>query len=238
MKINRNVYLYGNPLPWVSNVKHLGNTLQNDNSMKIDVSIKRGAFIGKVNSLLQEFHNIVPDLLMKLVNSFATSLTGSSVWDLTSKECEQLYRSWNVTVRNVFKLNRTTHRNLIETLSDSIHLKTALFSRLVNFYRSLRNSSKFCIRYLARICGNNKNNKMGKVLDFLCDLCSITEPLDITPKMVKEKLFYSELQDDEQWKGPLGKELMNARNQKRSAVEIPGFSYDELNYMLDFICTK
>ena len=120
LKISRNIFLYGNPLPWVSHVKHLGNTLQNDNSMRIDVAIKRGASIGKVNSLLQEFHNIVPDLLIKLVNSFATSLTGSSVWDLTSKECEQLYRSWNVTVRNVFKLNRTTHRNLIEPFSDTI----------------------------------------------------------------------------------------------------------------------
>ena len=41
------------PLPWVSQVKHLGNVLQNDNSMKVDCSQKRGWFIGKVNSLLQ-----------------------------------------------------------------------------------------------------------------------------------------------------------------------------------------
>ena len=50
------IQLGGVPLPWVGQVKHLGNTLQSDNSMKVDMSIKRGKFIGKVNSLLQEFH--------------------------------------------------------------------------------------------------------------------------------------------------------------------------------------
>ena len=45
-----------NCLPWVTQVKHLGHTLQADNSMKIDMNQKRGTFIGKVNSLMQEFH--------------------------------------------------------------------------------------------------------------------------------------------------------------------------------------
>ena len=50
------ILLNGDPLPWVQQVKHLGNILQCDNSMKIDCAMKRGRFIGKVNSLLQEFH--------------------------------------------------------------------------------------------------------------------------------------------------------------------------------------
>ena len=36
------------PLPWVSQVKHLGNMLQLDNSMRVDLSQKRGQFIGKI----------------------------------------------------------------------------------------------------------------------------------------------------------------------------------------------
>ena len=43
-------------LPWVSRVKHLGHTLQIENTMNIDISMKRGSFIGKVNSIFQEFH--------------------------------------------------------------------------------------------------------------------------------------------------------------------------------------
>ena len=45
-------HLDGNPLPWVTEVKHLGNTLESDNSMKMDCAVKRGVFIGKVNYIL------------------------------------------------------------------------------------------------------------------------------------------------------------------------------------------
>ena len=66
------VKLNGDPLPWVSQVKHLGNTLQNDNSMSLDVLQKRGKYIGKVNSLLQEFHFSEPSIVTKLINTYAT----------------------------------------------------------------------------------------------------------------------------------------------------------------------
>jgi hypothetical protein len=50
------ISLNGDPLPWVESVKHLGNTLECDNSMRKDIRMKKGQFIGKVNSLAQEFH--------------------------------------------------------------------------------------------------------------------------------------------------------------------------------------
>ena len=66
------ILLNGDPLPWVHQVKHLGNMMQCDNSMKIDCSMKRGRFIGKVNSLLQEFHFAEPDVKMNIMSTFAT----------------------------------------------------------------------------------------------------------------------------------------------------------------------
>ena len=71
--------LLGCPLPWVDKVKHLGNTLQNDNSMSLDILQKRGKCIGKVNSLLQEFHFVNPDVLSRLVVIYATSFYGSGL---------------------------------------------------------------------------------------------------------------------------------------------------------------
>ena len=55
------ILLNNDPLPWVSQVKHLGNVFQNDNSMKVDCTLKRGKFIGKVNSLFQEIHFVKSD---------------------------------------------------------------------------------------------------------------------------------------------------------------------------------
>ena len=112
------IILNEDPLPWVSEVKHLGNILQSDNSMKRDVAVKRGKFIGKVNSLLQEFHFADPAVLVKLLKVYCTSLYGSSLWDIYSSYVDRLYKSWNVSIRYIFNVPYTTHRYLIEPTSD------------------------------------------------------------------------------------------------------------------------
>ena len=39
------------PLPYVTEIKHLGNTLQSNGSMSKDVSCKRAKFISKIHSI-------------------------------------------------------------------------------------------------------------------------------------------------------------------------------------------
>ena len=47
------VKLNGDDLPWVDEVKHLGNLLECNNSMKRDIAIKRGKFIDELSALAQ-----------------------------------------------------------------------------------------------------------------------------------------------------------------------------------------
>ena len=117
----KNILLNGDQLPWVTQVKHLGHMLQTDNSMKIDIAQKRGAFIGKINSLMQEFHNVSSEIFLKLMNTYATSLYGSNTWDIFSPDCERLYNSYNVAIRIVLDVDRCTHRYMIEPLSGNLH---------------------------------------------------------------------------------------------------------------------
>ena len=113
----KKISLDGDNLSWVSEVKHVGHVLQADNSMKVEIAQKRGAFIGKVNSLLQEFPNVSPSVFIKLMHFYAAAVYCSSLWDLFSTECEQLYESYNVTIRNVINVFCCTHRYFIEPLS-------------------------------------------------------------------------------------------------------------------------
>ena len=54
------------PLPFVNDLKHLGNVLQSDNSMTIDCNKKRAILISKIHSLNQEFYFNNPDVILKL----------------------------------------------------------------------------------------------------------------------------------------------------------------------------
>ena len=107
------ILLNKDPLPWVETVKHLGNKLESDNSMRQDLAMKKGKFIGKVNSLSQEFHFASPDVFLKIINTYCTSFHGYGLWDLFANASECLYSAWNVCMRLTFKLTWTTHRYLI-----------------------------------------------------------------------------------------------------------------------------
>ena len=80
------ITLDGKNLPWAKKISHLGCTLETDYSMKADLAQKRCQFIGKTNSLLQEFHFIGKESLLKLIDTYATSFYRSSLWNLLSSE--------------------------------------------------------------------------------------------------------------------------------------------------------
>ena len=130
-----------------------------------------GVFLGGiVNSLLQEFHYVKPSILTRLVLTYATSFYGSGLWNLFSKECEKLYTSWNVTIRQIFNISRRTHRYLIEPVSLCQHLKTSLAARFVTFVHSLINSNKFSVRFLARLCQADKRTVLSRAGGKISDL--------------------------------------------------------------------
>ena len=166
--------------------------------MSVDIQQKRGKYIGKVNSLFQEFHFVNQEVMTKLVNLYATSFYGSGTWDIFANDCEKLYKSWNVTIRQVFKLDRCTHRYLIEHISGCLHPKVMLASRYVTFVKSLSSCNKFSVRYL---CGLNKNDNrtvLGRTLGRIRLECDVDDSIELNAKNVKEKMRYYKVPVTEQ----------------------------------------
>ena len=58
-----------------------------------DVAVKRGKFIGKVNSLLQELHFVQPEVFMKLLNVYFSSFYGNNLWNLNPDEVDRIFKS-------------------------------------------------------------------------------------------------------------------------------------------------
>ena len=62
---------------WVTEVRHLGNTLEANNSLRKNCAIKRVKFIAKVNYLQQDFHFVSLDLI-----EYCESLCYKFLWQL------------------------------------------------------------------------------------------------------------------------------------------------------------
>ena len=229
------ILLDGVPLPWVAQVKHLGNMLQLDNSMKIDMSQKRGKFIGKIISLFQEFNYVEPDVFVKIMNIYSASFYGSALWDIFSHDCDRLYKSWNVTIRQAYNVDRCTHRYLIEPISNSLHPMAMLASRYVSFHKSLVSSSKLSVRVMARLFETDQRTVLGRTLDKLSNMMNLPDINLLSPCEIKRKLRYFEIPDEEKWRIESVAELLKLRNQ---SLSLPGFSKDEINIMLFNTCTS
>ena len=229
------IILDGKALPWVPKISHLGCTLESDNSMKSDITQKRGQFIAKSNSLLQEFSSVSPDTMFKLIDTYASSCYGSPLWNLRSKEADKLFNSWSVLVRNVLNLDRKTHRFLVEPLSGHLHLRTMLMARLVSFYKGLINSPKFTIRFLAKLAEKDHRTVLGNTLEYLVDQCKLSGVHDLSSHIVKKRLKFHEIPQESDWQGSIAQEVLQTRH---GEFIMDGFTQDEIELMLRSACTS
>ena len=152
----------GNNLPWRDHLKLLGNTVESDNSVKIDIDMKRAKFIGKLHSLSQEFGFCSPDIQMKMINIYATSFYGANQYRIYTNQCDKFYTAYNMCVRNIFKVPYQTHRYLIESISDCVHPKVMICSRFVKCVNTWINCNKPAIVMLENIDKNYNSKVCGK----------------------------------------------------------------------------
>jgi len=226
------IILNGMPLPYVNEVKHLGNILQSDNSMSKDSSMKRACFISKVHSLNQELYFADPFFVMKMYNIYSCSFHGSNLWDLFGRDVNRLYSSWNMAVKVLFDLPRETHRYFIEPISENMHLKSLLCSRYVSFYTSLQKSMKLSIRFLANISVNNVQTVLGNNMFNIAHECNV-DICDLSSNIVKKNMHFSRITEDSLWKVDFIKELMDL---KAENLFIPGFDNTDIQDIFRFIC--
>ena len=194
--------------------------------------VKRGNLIGKVNSRLQELHFVSPDVMMNLVHIYATAFYGSSLWELYSPEVTRIFSTWNVTVRNIFGLLRTTHRYFIEGVTGSPHPKTMIYSRFVKFLEGVSSSTNVYVRQLGNLVRNDRQTRVGRTVTRLAADCK-TERSSLTYNIVKN-IQYMTPSEDNMWRLPLLEELLSIRCDEK---EVVGFDAKAIDAIIDDICT-
>ena len=132
-----------------------------------------------------------------------------------------------------FKLDRTCHRNLIESISGCLHPKVLMSSRFVKFHDNNQKCNKSLIRSLSTLNKDDLNTVYGKNLYKIAQSCNTTIE-NLSPQLVKTDMKYFELPENESWRLPLIFDLLEAR---RNLTEITGFNVQEVEDLLKHVCT-
>ena len=162
---------------------------------------------------------------MKLVNIYCSNFYGSNLRDLYSNGVDRVFRSWNVTVRNVFSIPFTTHRYLIEPLSACMHPKTMLTSRYVKFLGSLMSSTKNSVRFLVNLVKDDNRTLTGRTLSRICDDTNLQRS-SLSAGLVRKNVVYFPVPAGQEWRSNIILELLNVR---KSTLWIGNLESDELD---------
>ena len=222
-------------LPWVESTKHLGNKILNRaRGMGQDVLEKRAAYISRNNELVQELHFAHPKTLVNVNNIYNSHFYGCTLWDLSCKEVDMAFKTWNVSQRMMHGLDRKTHKYLIEPVSGTKHIKFAMYKRFINFTSRITESAKVAMKVLYETVKLDCQSTIGRNLRMIMleyGLCTIN---DITTKML-EKKQYVDLPGDESWRVNIIKEIIDTKHGRNV---VPEFTTKELQDMLDFASTS
>ena len=230
----RKLELCGNRLPWVKSGKHLGMRIdaERNNLLTKDILEKRAQYIQRNNELTQEFSYADCTTKAFINRVFNTHAYGSVLWDLYGKEACMLYNTWSVSVRKMFRLDRQTHRYLIEPVSEIEHLKCSIHKRFLAFTEKLSHSPKETVRRINRKIGKDCRCITGANLRHMT-LEYGTDPLKTTREDVTKNGFEATPKGEE-WRASIIKELIAIRD---GTLATNGWTSKEIEEALFHLCT-
>ena len=232
----KQMILCGNPLPWVTKLKHLGTTITNKvDGCQEEMRIKNARYISKNNQINQEFYFAHSCTKMKVNHIYNSHFTGSQCWNLFSEGCSRLEASWNRSIKIVYDLPWPTHRSLMVPISEYTHMKTLLMMRMISFVNKLHESKKPVLRQLIDLTRRNTRTVTGRNLRGILLLTPKSRVEDLTVEDAKN-IQYHPLTEDDRWRVPVIKDILMIRSGELKMPE--GWSMVELSELLEEACTS
>ena len=225
--------LCGNSLPWVNQLKHLGNTISNVmDGNQLDIKVKTAKFIDKNNSLCQEFYFVHPQTKVRLNNIYNSHFTGSQLWKFGTRQLEKLMATYNRSIKIMYDLPWATHRYLMEPLSGLPHVSRILVRRYLSFIDKIRNSSKLALKQLLETAQSDVRLTTGHNLRTIMLLAEMNRIEDL--EAGKTDFDYHPVDKADHWRIDFIKELVDV---KHDDLVIPGLEKNELEEILEYLCT-
>ena len=219
--------LYGVDLPWVVHATHLGHELHQDGSMELDAKMKRASFIENSTEIREMFGFAKPNQVLSAVNTYACHFYGSMLWDLFGEMASQVYRSWNTCVKLAWFIPRSSHNFFVDGLAAPLpSVRQKILCQYVSFCQKLTSSVSREVRIMASVFSNDIQSVTGRNLANIQNLFNL-DPRKDPVCSFKEAMVGYQTPDNETWRLPLLRKLMEQRREL-SACEEDVANIDEL----------
>ena len=160
-------------------------------------------------------------------------MTGSCLWNLFCKQSNMVEKSWNVSIRCMFKLPMNTHKYLIESITKSPHLKFVLLKRFLGFLDKIRKGKKTKLRHILKFVENDCQSVTGLNLRNILLLTDKHKIEDLCQSDIFH-LTYRPIPENERWRPSLLEELLEIRDEQQDLFQ---FDKQHVDDMINFVCT-
>ena len=132
----------------------------------------------------------------------------------------------------MYDLPWATHRYFIEPLTESQHVSRTLVKRYMSFIEKIKKSSKSSLKQLLEISKNDVRQTTGHNLRSIMELTGKNTIEELDTRNVD--FDYHKVKETDAWRINFAKELVEIRG---GDLEVQGIESDELQQILEYICT-
>ena len=239
-KVRQPVYpaplqLYDRDLPWVTHATHLGHELHQDCNMDMDTRMKRASFIQNSTDMQDFFSFALPGQVLGAIQTYNCHFYGSMLWDLYGNMSNQVYRSWNTTVKLVWGLPRSTHNYFVEHLlsKDIRSARQQILSQYVGFLKRLGKSVSSEVRIMKHIAAQDIRSVTGR------NCLKMREEFSVDPWSVSACTFNKvykqyELPEQDRWRLSYLMDLLKQKYEMKACDE----KTDVVTELIESLCSS
>ena len=137
-------------------------------------------------------------------------------------------------IRRMLRVDRKTHRFLIEPLSGTRHVKRSIFKAFVSFVEKLQHSPKEVVRNVFQLIKEDCRSTTGSNIRNINLDCAVDQVHPFAKIDIEKKDFFP-APADSGWKVPLIRELINMRD---GDCNTSGWTKEEMDFALEYLCTQ
>ncbi len=230
-KQNISIYLNGAKLECVTQAKHLGMYISSNMKNEEELRHKRGNFIGCANHVLSKYAKMSSEVKCKMIQTYCCHFYGCETWNFRDTDFNRVLTSWNIAIRRAWKLPYDAHRYLLPALANH-NPKDLIYSKYLALYHSMTVSKNEHVSYMAKMnrhdarsLSNINVQQISK--DWKVNVDCILNGMHISKPSLTHDLNEMQMLNIQR--------IVEINHCVEGFNEIPGFTYEELQSIYDFI---